>query len=113
MNAARMFLLANLDAASTRTYPDEYIERWATVYLAHPALRLEGISFIAFLAQPERWMQYANDQVRERQPSALDLARIRRGLARCGMQGGNGRMFEKLRHHRYPRSRRDFMPEGR
>lgn len=34
-------------------YPDEYIEKWAEVYLANPGLRQRGVLFVTFLALPE------------------------------------------------------------
>lgn len=36
------------------TYPDEYIEKWANIYLENPALRRRGILFGMFLAAPEQ-----------------------------------------------------------
>lgn len=35
------------------TYPDEYIEHWANIYLANPILRRRGILFGAFLVLPD------------------------------------------------------------
>lgn len=35
------------------TYPDEYLEHWAKVYLANPILRRRGVLFAAFLVAPD------------------------------------------------------------
>ncbi len=34
-------------------YTDEALEFWGGVYLANPALRARGVTFEAFLAEPE------------------------------------------------------------
>ncbi len=60
------FLLINLERpVEGSIYTDEYIERWAGVYLANPGLRLIGVPFCAFLAQPERWLRFIGDPLRD------------------------------------------------
>lgn len=101
------FLYANLDRPRlAATYADEHIERWAPVYLANPLLRLYGVPFESFLAQPAAWLQWAGDPLRGREPSAKDAERIRRAEARFTDLRGNGQRIEKLRHRAHPRSHR-------
>jgi hypothetical protein len=102
--------------------PDEQIEFWAEIYLAMPRLRGTGVSFERFLR--------TTPQVREVEllPAVLALcggkalSAITRSalielaeaaiaqLEREGALCSNGRFVEKLRHHRHPRSYRDFIP---
>lgn len=106
------------------TLPDEQLEYWAEVYLELPGPRRRGVSFEQFLA--------ATPQVREApllleqlavQARLDELARTvgvlgqrqRYAIAeleRSGACCANGRLVEKLRHRRHPRSRRDFIPES-
>jgi hypothetical protein len=63
---AMAFLLANLEprVRDGAVYSDEHIERWASVYLANPALRLVGVPFERFLAQPAHWLRWIGDPLR-------------------------------------------------
>lgn len=110
------FLLANFDRpAKAATYSDEHIERQAEIYLANPALRLRGVPFDVFLQAPGEWLLYAANPLRPtaddaRQLSSKEIAIVRDGLRRATAVASGSRPIEKLRHHRYPRSTRDFMP---
>lgn len=111
------WLKANLDRPrSGAVYADEYIERWAAVYLANPALRLYGVPFSDFLARPEAWLRYIGDPLRAmtRTPSAACCERRAEAAVaqaeRLEGYGANGRLVEKMRHKARPRSFRAFLP---
>jgi hypothetical protein len=118
--------------------PDAQLEYYAEVYLAMPRLRRGGVTFERFLrATPQvredstRLMQLA---VRERwegmtrelavltgrsrvnqdelERVSLDCAARVAALEAIGCRCSDGRLVEKLRHHRFPRSRRDFVKES-
>ena len=48
-----------LQPVVARTYADAYIERWGEIYLANPQLATIGITFEAFLNQPENLLRAA------------------------------------------------------
>ncbi len=101
------------------TMPDEQLEHWGRVYLAMPWLGRHGITFERFLsATPQVRASGALPALAVRarvDQRALDFAALRcvtRDLERAGACCANGRFIEKLKHHRHPRSRRDFIPES-
>lgn len=106
------------------TLPDEQLEYWAEIYLELPGPRRRGVSFEQFLA--------ATPQVRDA-PLLLEQLAVRSRLDELGRTAGllgerqrhaidalerqgaccaNGRVVEKLRHRRHPRSNRDFIPQS-
>ncbi len=97
---------------------DEQLEHWARVYSAMPWLGRHGITFERFLtatpqaresgALPALAMRARIDQ------RALDFSALRNvmsAMERAGACCANGRLVEKLKHHRHPRGRRDFEPQ--
>lgn len=109
----KAWLLMNLERPVTGpTYADEYIERWASVYLANPGLRLIGVPFASFLAQPLRFVQYIGNPMRDYvvEPCALRAEEAIAEAERVEGRGENGRLVVKIRHHTYPRSWRNFAP---
>lgn len=105
-------------------WPDEYIERWAAVYLepeTNRLLRARSVRFETFLRAPveilyaiRRWREFdspagllpAQRRVRERLDSSASIEEIAEAAldyvaaeAHCA----NGRVVEKLRHHAHPR----------
>jgi hypothetical protein len=108
-----LFLLANYQRpVEGPTYSDAYLEKWGEAYLANPLLRLSGVPFSTFLTRPHFWLRRIDAAVGESryQLSAKENLLLREALRRCAPVSGNGRLFEKLRHHRHPKSRRNFEP---
>lgn len=106
------------------TWPDEYIERWAAVYLEpenNRVLRARSVRFETFLRAPveilfavRAWRAHqaahgllpAQRKVRQRedQRSALeDIAEASLTYVAAEAHCANGRMVEKLRNHAHPR----------
>lgn len=105
------------------TYPDEYLDFWARVYLDNPHLRARGVLFSTFLVAPEVLLlacaaprpavlasskSIADGVARrhaglmaEARTSARELARFESADGHCE----NGRLVEKLRHRFFPRRR--------
>ncbi len=110
MNYAREWLMLNLDRPATGpVYADEYIERWAAVYLANPPLRLFGVPFSLFLARPAGWLLFIGSPIRDE----LCMRRAEAAVAsaeRIEGHGENGRLIEKMRHRTHRRGFRDFLP---
>lgn len=116
MNLQREFLLLNLERpVEGPTYADDYIERWAGVYLANPALRLLGVPFSVFLTRPAAWLDWIGKPLRGSElevVTRIAVDKVIEQLCREGARCENGRFVEKLRHHAHPRSGgRDFVPD--
>jgi len=116
VNFSREFLKLNLDRpVSGPIYSDDYVERWAAVYQANPALRLLGCPFCVFLTRPAAWLMFAGNPLRH-QAVAASTRRAEAAVAaaeRAEGHGENGRLVEKTRHHTYDRrghAGRDFIP---
>jgi len=85
--------------------PDAALEFWGEIYRANPRLAERGLTFEQFLADPEA---HLHDSARYQLPIAA-LVALKSAL-RSTQVVGNGRVVEKLRHHRHPRGAyRDFM----
>lgn len=87
------------------TMSDAQIEYWAGMYRANPSIAARGITFEAFLTQPEFYLRGV--ALRYALP-AKEAAQLREALGPIRVVA-NGRTVEKLRHHRFPRSRHQFM----
>lgn len=116
MNFHQAFLRANLDRpTSGPTYSDAYIDHWGGAYLANPQLRLLGCPFGRFLTNPAWWLAFAGNPTRDqgddhRYPlSSKERQVVREALSRTNTTVSGSRPMEKLRHHRYPRSFRNFI----
>ncbi len=109
---SKAWLLMNLERPVTGpTYSDEYIDRWAAIYLDNPVLRLIGVPFSAFLAFPNV-RAWVSSTARTRFAARL-MEKAEAAIAeaeRAEGHGENGRLVEKIRHHTHPRSWRDFAP---
>lgn len=111
------------------TWPDEYIERWAAVYLdpeTNRVLRGRGVRFETFLRAPVEILAAVHKARVFVCPAGLlpaqrdvqarvDLEHALAALADAALKQiaaeahcANGRVVEKLRHHAHPRSRRAF-----
>jgi hypothetical protein len=111
------------------TWPDEFIEHWAAVYLApeiNAALRGRRVRFETFLRAPREILAalrrpvrftycgllpaQRDVQERLRFESALEAV-AEAALERVAAEAhcANGRVVEKLRHHAHPRSRAFFL----
>lgn len=106
------------------TWPDEYIERWAAVYLEHATnrqLRGRGVRFETFLRAPVEILAALRRPVRFTYcgllPSQRDVQeRLRfetalEAIAEAALEYvageshcANGRVVEKLRHHAHKRN---------
>lgn len=104
--------------------PDEQLEHWARVYLAMPWLCRRGITFERFLSATPQVRESGSlpalvvrSRLDELARQLADMAARHRSflddLERGGASCANGRMVERLKHHRYPRSHRDFLPGTR
>lgn len=104
------------------SYADEWIEFWAGVYRANPAIGARGVLFETFLAYPHEILRACAAPVliiqcrgelalasramvgAMRELAAAATLALERSGARCE----NGRFVEKMRHHRHPQSRAAF-----
>jgi hypothetical protein len=103
---------------------DEQLEYWAECYRALPRLAARGVTFEQFLGATPQARECSRLLlqllVRERleargaAPYALSSKEqqvLRKALGRSVRVIDNGRLVEKLRHHRHPRGKfRDFLP---
>ena len=104
------------------TVSDELLEFWGAVFLLNPRLRAQGVSFEQFVRAPALYLVGARVIVLRARPKAATTRAARAAdvegceravelLEREGAASANGRMVEKLRHHRHPRGAfRAFKP---
>jgi hypothetical protein len=95
-------------------YPEDYLRHWGEIYLANPRIRAHGVSFLHFLADPERILRaviYGEEAARPLLREQLEVQRrlddearaLERLLVRRPMRVSNGACVEVLHHHCWPR----------
>lgn len=107
------------------TYPDEYLDFWAGVYLVNPHLRARGVLFSTFLIAPIEILRAcatpgpAIRACRARVTFPRDEAVILtvaeaavRHAERMEGHGENGRLVEKMRSRVFPSRRRMLRPHS-
>jgi hypothetical protein len=104
--------------------PDVELEHWAGVYTATPLLYRRGVSFEAFLAAPVAILAahtrglvitiHGRD-VKSLPPHLEAALAALAAAAMKDLQGyrwQHGRLFQKMKHHRWPRGRSAFWPKA-
>ncbi len=97
------------------TWPDDYLDHWGDVYLAHPQIRARGVLFDSFLTHPVQILTLLGLPLPPCSPILPYW--VERRIASAEREGacvGNGTLGEKMRHRRYPRvrGRSQFRVEG-